>query len=262
MLLAIDAGNTNIVFSAFSGSELVGSWRGVTQAERTADEHAAFLLNWLRMAEIDPRKIRVAIISSVVPEANFQLRRLCETHLGVVPLFVGDPRLELGLQIKIDRPEELGADRIVNAVAARAHYAPPLLVVDFGTATTIDYVDAAGDYCGGVIAPGARLSIQALHLAAAKLPRVAVAAPPKVIGTNTVGAMQSGIFYGYLGMIEGLIARIKHEAGHATMAVIATGGLAALFAHHTTLFTAHDPDLTLRGLKLIYDRNHEKVAPQ
>lgn len=262
MLLAIDAGNSNIVFAAFSGTELVGSWRSVTQAERTSDEYTAFLLTWFSAARIDTTKLRMAIISSVVPEANAQLRKLCEAHLGVPCFFIGDPQLDLGLRVKIDRPDELGADRIVNAIAARTQFQPPFLVVDFGTATTIDYVDAAGDYCGGVIAPGARLSAQALHMAAAKLPRVAVAAPSKVIATNTVTAIQSGIFYGYLGMIEGLIRRMQDESGHPTMPVIATGGLASLFAASTTLFTAHDPDLTLRGLKLIYDHNRKKVDPQ
>lgn len=261
MLLAIDAGNTNIVFSAFSGTELVGSWRSLTRAERTADEHAVFLLSLFRTVDIDPLKLQMAIISSVVPDANFALQRLCEVHLGIKPVFVGDTTLDLGIKIKIDRPEELGADRIVNAIAALAQCKPPFLVIDFGTATTIDYINADGDYCGGVIAPGANLSIQALHMAAAKLPRVAVAAPAKVIATNTVDAMQSGIFYGYLGMIEGLVARMEQEVGHK-LPVIATGGLASLFATATKIFTVHDPDLTLRGLKLIYDRNREKVLPQ
>lgn len=258
MLLAIDAGNTNIVFAAFSGAELVRSWRWATRAGATADEYAAFLLSLLREAEIDRHKLQAAIISSVVPEANFALQRLCEEHLGVKAVFIGDARLETGVVVKIDRPEELGADRIVNAAAALAVRKPPLAVIDFGTATTIDYVDGSGAYCGGVIAPGANLSMQALHMAAAKLPRVAVAAPRKVIGTHTVGAMQSGIFYGYLGMIEGLVARMEEEAGHK-LPVVATGGLAPLFAAATQLFSAHEPELTLRGLKLIYDLNRDKV---
>jgi len=261
MLLAIDAGNTNIVFSAFSGTELVGSWRSQTRSGRTADEYAVFLSSIFQLAAIDPQKLQLAIISSVVPDVNFSLRRVCEDHLGIKTLFIGDPLLDLGMPIKIDRPEELGADRIVNAVAALAQCAPPFLVIDFGTATTIDYVNASGHYCGGVIAPGANLSLQALHMAAAKLPRVAIAAPEKVIATNTVGAMQSGLFYGYIGMIEGLVQRMRKETGE-NLAVVATGGLAGLFASATTLFTVHDPDLTLRGLKLIYDRNSEKVLPQ
>ncbi len=261
MLLAIDAGNTNIVFSIFSGPELAGSWRVATRADRTADEYAVFLLQMFEIKGVNRDKLEAAIISSVVPDANSALQRLCENHLGIKPWFVGDPALDLGLRILIDRPEELGADRIVNAIAARAICKPPLLVIDFGTATTVDYVNADGDYAGGVIAPGPNLSLQALHMAAAKLPRVAVAAPAKVIATNTVDAMQAGIFYGYIGMVEGLIARIRQESGHLNMPVLATGGLAGLFATATPVFNLHDTELTLRGLKLIFDRNHHKVLP-
>ncbi len=260
MLLAIDAGNTNIVFAVFSGGELLGRWRSVMRAERTADEYAVFLRSWLAAAKLDPGQLKAAIIGSVVPDANFQLARLGIDHLGLHPIFVGDPRLDLGLKVKIDRPEEVGADRIVNAVAVKAQYKPPLLVVDFGTATTIDYIDAKGDYCGGIIAPGANLSLQALHMAAAKLPRVAVTRPAKIIGTNTVGAMQSGIFWGYIGMIEGLVKRVQQEAGRK-MPVIATGGLAGLFATATNIFTHRDSDLTLRGLQIIYEKNRRKIRP-
>jgi type III pantothenate kinase len=262
MLLVIDAGNTNIVFAVYSGTELVGSWRSATQAERTAEEYAVFLFSWFKATNIELEKVRIALISSVVPAANFNLKKLCEILLGVPAYFIGDPNLEFGMRVKIDRPEELGADRIVNAVAATQRVKPPFLIIDFGTATTIDYVDAAGDYAGGVIAPGARLSIQALHMAAAQLPRVAIAAPAKVIGTNTVTAMQSGVFYGYLSMVEGLIARMRHETGHPEMPVVATGGLAELFAAHTDLFTLCDPELTLHGLKLIYDRNRNRIDPR
>ncbi len=258
MLLAIDAGNTNIVFAVFSGSELLGSWRSLTKAERTADEHAVFLRAWLEAAKLDPAKLEAAIISSVVPDANFQLFRLCSQHFGLKPIFVGDPRVETGIALKIDRPEEIGADRLVNAVAVKAQHKPPLLVIDFGTATTIDYIDAKGDYCGGIIAPGPDLSLHALHMAAAKLPRVAVARPSKVVGTNTVGAMQSGVFWGYIAMIEGLVQRVQKEVGHP-LSVIATGGLAGLFATATDIFTHRDVDLTLRGLQIIYEKNREKV---
>ena len=258
MLLAIDAGNTNIVFAVFSGKELLGSWRALSKADRTADEHAVFLRAWLVEAGIHPAKLQAAIISSVVPDANFQLARLCSQHLNLTPLFIGDPRLDIGVKVKIDRPEEIGADRIVNAAAVLAQYKPPLLVVDFGTATTIDYIDAQGDYCGGVIAPGANLSLQALHMAAAKLPRVAMAKPQRLIATNTVGAMQSGIFWGYIGMLEGLVTRMQDEVGQK-LPVIATGGLSGLFATSTAIFTHRDVDLTLRGLQIIYERNSGKV---
>lgn len=260
MLLAIDAGNTNIVFSAFSGPELAGSWRAMTRAERTADEYAAYLLTLFNTVGINPDKLRIAIISSVVPDANFALQRLCEVNLGIRAFFIGDPLLELGIKVRIDRPEELGADRIVNAIGALQQHKPPFLIADFGTATTLDYIDAKGDYCGGVIAPGPNLSLQALHMAAAKLPRVALTAPAKVLATNTVGAMQSGVFYGYLGMVEGLVQRLQDEVGQ-TLPVIATGGLASLFAPASKIFTAHEPDLTLRGLKYIYDRNAERLEP-
>lgn len=259
MLLAIDAGNTNIVFAVFSGTELLGSWRALSRAERTADEHAVFLRAWLQEAEIDPAQLQAAIISSVVPDANFQLARLCSEHFGLPPLFVGDPRLDLGVKVMLERPEEVGADRIVNAVAAKAQHRPPFLVIDFGTATTIDYINADGNYCGGVIAPGANLSLQALHMAAAKLPRVAVARPDRLIGGNTVAAMQSGIFWGYIGMIEGLVRRMQQELGQ-DLPVIATGGLAGLFATATDIFTHRDVALTLRGLQLIYERNRGKAA--
>ncbi|MGB4101238.1 MAG: type III pantothenate kinase [Alphaproteobacteria bacterium] len=258
MLLAIDAGNTNIVFAVFSGKELLGSWRAQTKADRTADEHAVFLRAWLKESKLDPGGLEAAIISSVVPDANFHLARLCTVYLKLQPLFIGDPRLDIGVKVRIDRPEEIGADRLVNTVAALAQHKPPFLIVDFGTATTIDYIDAAGDYCGGVIAPGANLSLQALHMAAAKLPRVAMAKPPSLIGTNTVGAMQSGIFWGYIGMLEGLVARMQEEIGQKTP-VIATGGLSGLFATATDLFTHRDVDLTLRGLQIVYERNSGKV---
>lgn len=258
MLLAIDAGNTNIVFAVFSGKELLGSWRALSKADRTADEHAVFLRAWLAEAKIDPAKLQAAIISSVVPDANFQLARLCSVHLELQPIFVGDPKLDVGVKVKLDRPEEIGADRIVNAVATLAQYKPPFLVIDFGTATTIDYIDAEGSYCGGAIAPGANLSLQALHMAAAKLPRVAMAKPHRLIGTNTVTAMQSGIFWGYIGMIEGLVTRMQKEVGHK-LPVIATGGLSSLFATATDIFTHRDVDLTLRGLQIIYERNIGKV---
>lgn len=258
MLLAIDAGNTNIVFAVFSGKELLGSWRALTKADRTADEHAVFLRAWLAEAGIDPVRLQSALIGSVVPDANFQLARLCSVYLKLQPMFIGDPRLDLGVRVKIDRPEDVGADRLVNAAAVLAQHKPPVLIIDFGTATTIDYIDAAGDYCGGVIAPGANLSLQALHMAAAKLPRVAMAKPPRLIGTNTVDAMQSGIFWGYIGMLEGLVARMQDEIGRK-MPVIATGGLSSLFATATNLFTHRDVDLTLRGLQIIYECNSGKV---
>jgi type III pantothenate kinase len=254
MLLAIDAGNTNIVFAVFEDEATRGSWRISTDARRTGDEYAVLLTQLLAARGIAPRDIDAAIVSSVVPLATFNLQRLCENHFGVTPMIVGRPGVKLPARNLTDRPEEVGADRLVNAIAAAAKFAPPLIVIDFGTATTFDVVDANGDYGGGVIAPGINLSMDALHMASAKLPKVDVMRPPKVIGTGTVGAMQSGVYWGYIGLIEGLVTRIRAEFG-APMKVIATGGLAPLFADATAIIDAVDGDLTLRGLLLIHRFN-------
>jgi type III pantothenate kinase len=192
-----------------------------------------------------------------VPDVNFSLFKLCRDHLKCEPLIVGTPNVETGLKIQIDRPEELGADRIINAVAGRTSYEGALLILDFGTATTFDVVSEDGIYCGGAIAPGVNLSLRALHMAAAKLPSVAIARPPKVIATNTVTAIQSGVFWGYVGLIEGLIARTKAEFGRP-MKVIATGGLASLMAHAIPAIEQVDADLTLKGLSLLFERNKGK----
>jgi type III pantothenate kinase len=256
MLLAIDVGNTNTVFALFDGAAQVGFWRMTTQAQRTTEEYAVFLNTLLTEAGLSPQSVSAAIIGSVVPDANFQLQKLCRKHFGCEPLIVGSPQVALDIKIKIDRPEEVGADRLVNAIAGMATHKPPLLIVDFGTATTFDVVDNAGNYCGGAIAPGINLSLQALHAAAAKLPRVGVAQPKKIIGTNTVEAMKSGIFWGYVSLIEGMIARIKTEFGKP-MTVIATGGLAPMFMDSIPAIEHLDADLTLRGLHAIYERNRK-----
>ena len=254
MLLAIDAGNTNVVFAVFDGETLVGSWRCATDARRTADEYAVWLKSLMQWGGFDPMRIDGAILGSVVPAATWNLTRLCRAHFGCEPLVVGAPGVSLGIAVRMDRPEEVGADRLVNAVAASQIYDGPFVVVDFGTATTFDVVDADGSYCGGVIAPGINLSMEALQRATAKLPRVDIVLPRKVIGTGTVSAMQSGIFWGYIGLIEGLVARIQSEFGHK-MTVIGTGGLAPLFAEATPVIEHIDAELTLRGLRLIHHRN-------
>jgi len=257
MLLAIDAGNTNTVFALFDGAAQRGAWRAATNAQRTADEYAAFLKPLMREAGLAAEAVTAAIIGSVVPDANFNLLKLCRDHFGCEPMIVGKADVLPGIKIKIARPDETGADRIINAVAGVAAYKPPLLLVDFGTATTFDVVDAEGDYAGGVIAPGINLSLKALHMAAAKLPSVAITRPASVIGTGTVSAIQSGIYWGYVGLIEGLITRIVAEFGQP-MTVIATGGLAALFKDALPAIAHIDPDLTLRGLQLIYERNRKR----
>ncbi len=259
MLLAIDAGNTNIVFALFEGEKQIAVWRAATNVQRTADEFAVFLKESMEQKGCKPADVTDAIIGSVVPDVNFNLLRLCREHFGCEPLMIGVSGLETGLKVKIDRPEELGADRIINAVAGKTFFKPPLLIIDFGTATTFDVIDAEGTYCGGCIAPGVSLSIRALHMAAAKLPSVAVARPPKVIATGTVTAIQSGIYWGYVGLIEGLIARTKAEFG-APMTVVATGGLASLMSGDIPSIDTVDADLTLRGLSLIFKKNQKAKA--
>jgi len=254
MLLAVSANNTNTVFAVWDGAVLKGAWRAGTDTRRTADEYVVWLDHLLALEDLSRGMIDASIISSVVPEANFNLRRLCRAYCNSDPLIVGEPSVKTGILARVDRPEEVGADRIVNTVAAHDRYKGPLVVVDFGTATTFDVVDRDGNYCGGVISPGINLSLQALAMAAAKLPSVPVARTEKVIGTSTVACMQSGIFWGYVGLVEGIIARIKGEFG-ALMRTVATGGLAPLFEGSIPAIEHTDPDLTLWGLKLISDLN-------
>ncbi len=258
MLLAIDVGNTNTVFALFEGETIVGQWRITTSDQRTADEYAVALLQLMQMRGLTAKSVQAAILSSVVPSVVFPLVRCLRDHFGVETMLVGAPNITIGMNIKLERPAEAGADRLVNAVAARARYGNSLMVLDFGTATTFDMVDSKGDYIGGVIAPGVNLSMDALHAAAAKLPRVAVARPERVIGNSTVSAMQSGLYYGYIGMIEGIITRAQAELGYKTT-VIATGGLAPLFARATPMIQHLDADLTLRGLLLVYQLNQKET---
>jgi len=259
MLLAIDAGNTNIVFALFDGAKQVGVWRSSTNAQHTADEYAVFLSTLMQRAGLNAGQVKAAILGSVVPEANFPLTKLCREHFKCEPMIVGSPEVETGIRVLLDRPEEIGADRIINAVGGLEKYKPPFLVVDFGTATTFDVVDGGGNYAGGAIAPGINLSLQALHMAAAKLPRVGIAPSKRVIGKNTVEAIQSGVYWGYTSLIEGMIARMKKEFGQP-MTVVATGGLSKLFANALTGIDHYDEDLTLRGLQKIHERNAQKKS--
>jgi len=259
MLLAIDAGNTNTVFAVFDGFERKAVWRAATEARRTADEYAVWLDQVMRRDGIDPKAIDQAIIASVVPSANFNLSRLCTERFLSRPLIIGEDGVYLGIETLLDRPEDVGADRLVNAVAAFDSVGAPVIVVDFGTATTFDVVDSDGNYRGGAIAPGINLSLEALHQAAAKLPKVDIVKPPRVIGKSTITAMQSGIFWGYVGLIEGLVGRMRAEmiSGGigAPRAVVATGGLATLFSEATSAIDRTDDDLTLRGLAIINQLN-------
>jgi len=254
MLLAIDAGNTNIVFAVHDGQNIRAQFRASTKDSRTADEYYVWLAQLMQLEGIDPKEIEAAIIACVVPQALFNLRRLCAKYFKRTALVVGESDVDLGIAVNTDRPSAVGADRLVNAVAAHRDHGGDLIVVDFGTATTFDIVGAKGSYEGGIIAPGVNLSLEALHLAAAQLPRVAVERPQAVIGKDTVPAMQSGVFWGYIALIEGLVERIKAEYGKP-MKVIGTGGLAHLFRHNTLAIETVDHDLTIRGLRYIYERN-------
>jgi type III pantothenate kinase len=253
MLLVVDAGNTNIVFAVHDDVGWRGSWRIATEAQRTSDEYAVWLLALLGHCGLKREQVHRAVIGTVVPAALYHLRRLCRDWFDAEPL-IARSSLDWGFEIRIDNPEEVGADRLLNALAAHRRYQGPLVVIDFGTATTFDVVAKDGAYVGGVIAPGINLSIEALHHAAARLPRIAIGRPQSVIGRSTVPAMQSGIYWGYVGMIEGLIARIQAEFGER-LKVIATGGLAPLLAEGTTVIERIDPDITLDGLRMLAERN-------
>jgi type III pantothenate kinase len=257
MLLAVDAGNTNVVFSVHDGAEWRGRWRIRTEAERTSDEYAVWLLALLGHAGIRPAEIARCAIGTVVPAALYNLRRLSRDWFGCEPL-VARANLDWGFDIRVDAPHEVGADRLLNALAAHQRYQGPLIVIDFGTATTFDVVESDGAYIGGVIAPGINLSIEALHRAAARLPRIAIGRPQSAIGRNTVAAMQSGIYWGYVGLIEGIVARIRAEHG-GQLKVIGTGGLAPLFAEGTNIIETIDQDTTLDGLRLLAQRNSAPI---
>lgn len=255
MLLAIDSGNTNIVFAIYDGEKPKGEWRSSSDAKRTADEYGVWLSQLMQLDRLKGSDVTDAIIATVVPETLFSLKSLCRKYFDCEPMVVGTPEVELGIEVLVDAPDEVGADRLVNAVSAHRRYGGPLILIDFGTATTFDVVDESGNYFGGVISPGINLSLDALHMAAAQLPRIAVQRPKRVIGKQTVPAMLSGVYWGYIGLIEGLVTRIKEDYGSDDMTVIATGGLAPLFAEGTDAIQHLDLDLTLRGLAEIHHRN-------
>ncbi len=255
MLLAIDAGNTNIVFALMEGEEVVHQWRMETSIVSKSDDVIIWLNDHMAACGVDVEMISGAILSSVVPNANSVLTAMVADMTGHTLMIVGDEGVDLGIEVDVDNPAEVGADRILNALAAQQVYKCPLVVVDFGTATTFDVVDKSGAYVGGVIAPGIRLSLKALHDAAAKLPLIEPAEPTGgVIGKNTVDAMRSGLFWGYVGMIEGVVERLQTELGQ-DVKVIATGGLAPTFEGKTRVIDSVDQNLTLKGLALIYERN-------
>jgi len=259
MLLAIDAGNTNTVFAVFkNGEPAIATWRIRTEGGRTADEYASWLYPLIAVAGFQLADIDDVIIASVVPDANFNLRQFCEIYIDEKPLFIGED-VDTGLKIDMPKPESVGADRIVNAVAAKAAYKMPCVIIDFGTATTFDVINKEGAYIGGIIAPGVNLSMEALHRAAAKLPKIDIAKPAKVIGNDTVSAMKSGIFWGYIAMMEGLLDRVANELGQRPF-VVATGGLAAVFGGSMKGLDQIDDDLTLRGLQIIFAQRQQQKA--
>ncbi|MES2059026.1 MAG: type III pantothenate kinase [Pseudomonadota bacterium] len=264
MLLAIDAGNTNVVFAlvdtANEDNAIRARWRIATDPRRTADEYVVWLSQLLSLEGYDRKDVTGVIIATVVPRALHNLQTLARKYFGGEPLIAGQPPVEWGMHLDVEEPRTVGADRAVNMIAAHALYPGDLITIDFGTATTFDFSDYSGAYKGGIIAPGINLSLDALVTAAAKLPRIAIEAPTgnlSVIGRDTVSQMHIGIYWGYIAMIEGLVARMKAEVGRP-IKVIATGGLATLFEQHTDVFDHIEGDLTIQGLAMLWDRAHIK----
>jgi len=257
MLVAIDIGNTNIVLGVFEGAELVVSWRLLTLRERTADEVGLMVAGLFSHRRLDIGRVDAVVMGSVVPPLTPILRTMATRYLGRDPLVV-DPTTNAGMPILYERPGEVGADRIANSIAAYEQYGRrlglPLIIADLGTATTFDAVTSQGEYLGGIICPGPQIAADALFQRAARLPRGDVRNPPHVIGRTTVGAIESGLFYGYLGMVEGLMKRMTGELGGRATG-IATGGLAPLVLPETRAFEAHEPDITLHGLRIIWERH-------
>ncbi len=258
MLLAIDVGNTNTKFAIWDGQSWRAQWRASTDTTRTADEYAPWLHNIMALNKLAFSDISACIISTVVPQALFNLRNLSRRYIGAEPMVIGEDGLKLGIEVRIDKPNEAGADRLVNAVGAFVEYGGPAIVIDSGTATTFDIVGADGAFEGGIILPGINLSLQALHEHAARLPRVEIRDPGRVIGKDTVTAMQSGIYWGSIEMIEGLCRRIREEYAKP-MKTIATGGVASLFEGAFPTIDHFDQDLTSRGLLEIFRRNGGKL---
>jgi type III pantothenate kinase len=252
-ILAVDIGNTNTVLGVYNGDELIAYWRMATASHRMADENAVLLDSFFGHAGLSFSDIHDGIVSCVVPPLLPVFLEVCQRYMNFTPLVI-EPGTKTGMRILYDNPQEVGADRIVNAVAAKQLYGTPLIVIDFGTATTFDAISRDGDYLGGAIAPGVNVAAEALAERAAKLPHIELAVPPQAIGRNTIASMQSGIMYGYVSLIEGMVARLKEELGRDAR-VVATGGLAEIIAQHTPVIEDVNQNLTLQGLRLLYKLN-------
>jgi len=257
MLLCIDTGNTNTVFSIWDGGQFVATWRTSTEHQRTADQYFVWLSTLMEAAGLRDVVIDEVVVSSTVPRVVFNLRVLCDRYFNCRPLVIGKPECRLPVEPRVDEGTTVGPDRLVNTVAAFDRHGGNLIVVDFGTATTFDVVDDDGAYVGGLIAPGVNTSLEAIHMAAAALPHVDITKPQRVIGTNTVACMQSGVFWGYVGLVKESCARIKAERDRPDMRIIGTGGLAPLFEQGESLFDVVEDDLTMHGLTVIHAYNKE-----
>jgi len=254
MILVMDIGNTNIVCGVYDGKKLITYWRLASDREKSADEFGMMILNIFGYYQIPKHKITTILISSVVPNMMYQIEHMCRKYFDIEPMVVG-PGIKTGINIRYENPKEVGADRIVNAIAGYEMYGGPLIIVDFGTATTFCAISENGEYLGGCIAPGIKISAEALYQKAAKLPRVELVKPGSVICKNTVSSMQAGIIFGYVGQVDYIVRRMKKELANENVKVIATGGLARLIAEESQTIEAVEPLLTLEGLRILYERN-------
>jgi len=257
MILVIDVGNTNITLGVYDGDELLGNWRMTTQIKRTSDEYGIFICSLLEKNNIEVKKINYVMIASVVPNIMYSLENGVKKYIDVVPIIVG-PGIKTGISIKTDNPREVGADRIVDVVAAYNIYGGPCIVIDFGTATTYDVVNAEASFCAAITSPGIQISADALWNRAAQLPNIKIRRPESILATNTITSMQAGLVYGYIGQVEYIVNRIKEELKIEDIKVVATGGLAKIIKDDTDVIDIYDPLLTLKGLKILCEKNTDK----
>lgn len=257
MILVVDIGNTNIVIGVYKGNELIGSWRMVTKNEKTSDEYGIFILNILKYNDVDYHNIKSAIVSSVVPNVMYSFENALKKFFNIEPIIVG-PGVKTGITIMTDNPREVGADRIVGLVAAYELYGGPLIVIDFGTATTYDVVSEKGEFKYGITSPGIQISADAMWQRTAQLPKIEIKKPDSILAKNTVTSMQAGLVYGYIGQVEYIIKKIKEEMNNENMKVVATGGLGRLISDETSEVNVFDSQLLFKGLKIIHDKNYKK----